>query len=209
MTIEDEDNYQNSQDCQICNEKINEDKVRDHCYITGKYRGTAHSQCNLKLRIPKKLAIIFHNLEGYDGHLIFRELNNFKNIDIQVIPKTNESYMSIIVNKNIIFSDSLQFCKASLDFLAGNLEDSYFKHLMSEFPVDKLEILKRKDAYPYEWVNSYKKFIYPRLPPKESFYSSIDDGKRGKGDGHISNNQYLHLKNVWNIFNFNIFRDFV
>ena len=116
--------------------------------------------------------------------------------------------MSIIVNKNIIFLDSLQFCKASLDFLAGNLEDSYFKHLMSEFPVDKLEILKRKDAYPYEWVNSYKKFIYPRLPPKESFYSSIDDGKRGKGDGHISNNQYLHLKNVWNTFNFNTFRDF-
>ena len=46
------------------------------------------------------------------------------------------------------------------------------------------------------------------MPPKESFYSSIDDGKRGKGDGHISNNQYLHLKNVWNIFNFNTFRDF-
>ena len=53
-----------------------------------------------------------------------------------------------------------------------------------------------------------KTFIYPRLPPKESFYSAIDDGKRGKGDGHISNNQYLHLKNVWNIFNFNTFRDF-
>ena len=60
--------------------------------------------------------------------------------------------MSIIVNKNI-FLDSLQFCKALLDSLAGNLEDSDFKHLMSEFPVGKLEILKRKDAYPYEWVN--------------------------------------------------------
>ena len=78
---------------------------------------------------------------------------------------------------------------------------------MSEFPIDKLEILKRKDAYPYEWVDSYKKFNYQELPPKECFYSSIDDGKRGKGDGHISNEEYLHLKNVWNTFNFNTFTD--
>ena len=195
MTIEDEENYQNSQNCWICDQKIinNKDKVRDHCHITGKFRGIAHRECNSKLRIPRKIPIIFHNLEGYDGHLIFRELNNFKDIDIQVIPKTNERYMSIIVNNSIVFLDSLQFCKASLDSLAGNLEDNDFKHLISEFLPNKLEILKRKDAYPYEWVDSYRKFIYPRLPPKESFYSSIDDGKRGKGDGHISNERYLHL----------------
>ena len=208
MTIEDEENYQNSQNCWICNEKVIKDKVRDHCHITGKYRGAAHSKCNLKLKIPRKIPIIFHNLEGYDGHLIFRELNNFKNIDIQVIPKTNERYMSITVNRNIKFLDSLQFCKTYLDSLAGNLEDKDIKHLLSEFPIDKLEILKRKDSYPYEWVDSYKKFNYQELPPKECFYSSIDDGKRGKGDGHISNNQYLHLKLVWKEFGFKTFRDF-
>ena len=53
MTIEDENNYQNSNDCWICNEKLDKDKVRDHCHITCKYRGAAHSQCNLKLKIPK------------------------------------------------------------------------------------------------------------------------------------------------------------
>ena len=48
MTIEDEENYQNSQDCWICNKTIikNKDKVRDHCHITGKYRGPAHRECN-------------------------------------------------------------------------------------------------------------------------------------------------------------------
>ena len=82
MTTECENNYQNSNDCSICNQKIKyKDKVRDHCHITGKYRGAAHSKCNLKLKIPKKLPIIFHNLEGYDGHIIFKELNNFNNID--------------------------------------------------------------------------------------------------------------------------------
>ena len=85
--------------------------------------------------------------------------------------------MSIIVNNSIVFLDSLQFFKASLDNLAGNLEDSDFKHLLSEFPKDKLELLRKKDSYPYEWVDSYRKFIYPRLLLKEIFYSSIDDGK--------------------------------
>ena len=69
--------------------------------------------------------------------------------------------MSIIVNRNIAFIDSLQFYKGSLDTLTSNLEDNDFKHLMSEFGIDKLEILKIKDAYPYEWVNSYEQFKHP------------------------------------------------
>ena len=194
----------------ICDQKMinNKDKVRDHCHVTGKFRGAAHKEYNSKLRIPKKIPITVHNLEGYDGHLIFRELNIFKDIDIQVIPKTDERYLSIIVNNNIIFLDSLQFCKASLDTLAENLQDNDFKHLLSEFSEDKLELLRKNDSYSYEWVDSYKKFLYPRLPPKESFYSSIDDEKRGKGDGHISYRQYLHLKFVWKEFGFKNFRDF-
>ena len=79
---------------------------------------------------------------------------------------------------------------------------------MSEFSKDKLELLRKKDAYPYKWVDCYIQFSYPRLPPKEVFYSSIDDGKRGKGDEHISDEPYLHLKNVWNTFNFKTFKDF-
>ena len=123
--MEDENNYQNSKDCWICNEKLDKDKVRDHCHITGKYRGAAHSQCNLKLKIPKKLPIVFLNLGVYDGHINFKEF-----IDIQVIPKTSERYMSIIINRNIIFLDSLQFCKETLDKRASNLNNEDFKHLM-------------------------------------------------------------------------------
>ena len=208
MTIEDEKNYQNSQDSWICNEKLDKNKVRDHYHITGKYKGAAHSQCNSKLKIPRKLPVIFHNLENYDGHIIFKELNNFDNTDIQVTPKTSEKYMSIIVNKNIIFLDSNQFYKGKLDNHASSLEDKDFKYLLSEFLIDKLELLKRKDAYPYEWVDSYEKFNYQELPPKECFYSLIKDGKRDNNNGYISNEKYSHLLNIWNTFNFNTFRDF-
>ena len=77
--------------------------------------------------------------------------------------------MSIIVNRNV-FLDSLQFCKESLDKLASNLNNEDFKYLLLEFRINKLEILKRKDAYPYEWVDSYEKFNYTELPPKQCFY---------------------------------------
>ena len=117
--------------------------------------------------------------------------------------------MSIIVNRNITFIDSLQFYKGSLDTLVSNLEDKDFKHLMSELSVDKLEIVKRKDAYPYEWVNSYETFKYITLPKKKQFYSSLKDGKRDKSNGNFSDEQYQHLQNVWDTFNFNIFKIFM
>ena len=116
--------------------------------------------------------------------------------------------MSIIVNRHITFIDSLQFCNSSLDTLASNLNDDDFKYLVSEFGIDKLEILKRKGAYPYEWVDLYEKLKHPSLPEKKYFYSSLRDGKRDRSNGHISNEQYLHLQNVWTTLNFKTFEDF-
>ena len=68
--------------------------------------------------------------------------------------------MSIIVNRNITFIDSNEFYKCSLDTLASNLEDKDFKYLMAEFNPDKLETLKRKDAYPYECILSKGFFFH-------------------------------------------------
>ena len=147
MTTQDEEIYNNSQICWICREELNTDKVRNYCHITGKFRRAAHNQCNLKLKIPKKLPIIFHNLEGYDGHIIFNELNNF-DVTIDVIPKTIEKYMSIIVNRTITFIDSNKFYKGTLDTLASNLDDNDFKYLMSQFSPDKIRNTKKKRCIP-------------------------------------------------------------
>ena len=116
--------------------------------------------------------------------------------------------MSIIVNRYITFIGSLQFYNGSLNTLTSNLEDNDFKHLTSEFDIDKLEIPKRRDVYPYEWVDSYEKFKHSSLTEKKCYYSSLKDGKRDRSDFHISDEQYLHLQNVWNIFNFSTFEDF-
>ena len=63
MSVEEEEQFERSEICRICNTLIDDNKVRDHCHITGKYRGAAHWNCNINLKISKKLPVIFHNLE--------------------------------------------------------------------------------------------------------------------------------------------------
>ena len=65
----------------------------------------------------ENLPIIFHNLHGYDGQIILKELNNF-DVDVAVIFKGIHKYMSTVVNRYITFIDSLQFHNSSLDTLA-------------------------------------------------------------------------------------------
>ena len=136
-----------------------------------------------------------------------KELNNF-HVDIAVIHKGTDKYVSTIVNTHITFIGSLQFYNASLDTLTLNLKDEDFKHLTSEFGIDRLDILKRKDTYPYEWVNCYEKFEHTSLPEKKYFYPSLKDGKHNKSNGHIYDEQYQHLQNIWHTFNFSNFEDF-
>ena len=134
MTNEDEEICNNSHICWICEEKLDADKIRDYSTVTGKLRGASHSKSSINVRIPKKLPNIFHNLQEYDRHIIFKELNNF-NVDIEKICKGIDKYMSIIVSRNITFIDSLQFYNASLDTLASNLSNEDFKNLISEFDI--------------------------------------------------------------------------
>ena len=67
-----------------------DDKVRDRCHISG---GTAHWSCNINLQLTKKVPVIFHNLRGYDSHIIFCELNKF-DVKIDVITNRLEIYMA-------------------------------------------------------------------------------------------------------------------
>ena len=60
-------------------------KVRDHCHITGKYRGSAHRDCNIKVKFNHKTPIVFQNLKNYDSHLIMQELGKF---DLKMDQKT-------------------------------------------------------------------------------------------------------------------------
>ena len=87
--------YFSCNSCWICKNFIDNDKekVRDHCHVSGKFRGAAHGSCNINLELTKKVLVIVHNLRGYDSHLIFCELDKF-NIKISAIPNRSEKYMA-------------------------------------------------------------------------------------------------------------------
>ena len=160
--------------------------MRDHCHITSRYRGCAHYLCNLNLKITTKIPIILHNLKDYNSHLIFKELSKF-NCKISVIPNGLENYMSFTINNNIVFIGSMLFMKSSLDKLAKNLSDDDFKYLSEVFNGEKLELVKKKGIYPYEYFNSFKEFKESNLPDID--ISSLKD--RG-----INEKEYKRACNV-------------
>ena len=175
MSVEENEKFEITNICWICDKLIDGDeKVRDHCHITGKYRGAAHWSCNINLKMSKKVPVIFHNLKGYDSHLTFKELSKF-NVKVSVIPNGLEKYMAFTINKNIVFIDSMQFMNSSLDSLVKNLSNNDFKYLSEEFGGEKLKLVTEKGVYPYEYMNSFKRFNESELPDKIKFFSSLKD----------------------------------
>ena len=73
----------------------------------------------------------------------------------------------------------MQFMYSSLEKLVKNLSDRDFKYLTQEFGSKNLELLKQKDAYPYEYMNSFKKSSEKKLPNKKCLYRSLKDGTTG------------------------------
>ena len=202
MTDEEEELFKAAEERHICGEKYldTEVRVRDHCHITGQYRGSAHQDCNLKLRIVAdkfKVPVIFHNLCGYDSHFIMQEIGSIgksNKMSINCIPNNMEKYMAFMLGKYLVFLDSFQFVASSLERLAANLPTNAFKYTSQMFQDEKLALMKQKGVYPYNYMDSFQKFGDQQLPPKEEFYSILTD------EG-ISDAQYQHAKKVWNTFN--------
>ena len=99
----------------------------------------------------------------------------------------------------------MQFVNSSLKKLVKNLLDNDFKYLTEEFSSQKLVLLKQRDAYSHDYMDSFERFGEEKLPDKKIFYSSVKDGTtcdNGKKlDGHISNKDYLTCKKIWNEVN--------
>ena len=178
MSEEEEYLFQQSNSCWICKKLINHDdkKVRDYCHITSKFRGAAHWSCNINFQLTKKVPVILNNLKNYDSHLIFSVLHKF-DLKINVIPNGLEKYMALFLNKSLVFNDSMQFMNSSLDKPVKNLSDEDFKYLVEEFDSKHLKILKQKSAYPYEYMNSFKRFNEDKLPARKYSFSSTNKRK--------------------------------
>ena len=226
MTDEDKTDFETATHCCICgdrfknaykNEKEAEKykKVRDHCHFTGKYRGCAHSMCNLNLcNRYFKIPVFFHNMKNYDGHLLIQnaeKLSNKKKID--VIAQNSEKFINIGFD-SLSVKDSFSFITASLDKLVSMtkydntdekerskwvLRDNWQSNFRysSKNDIIKtekcLDLLTEKGVYPYDYMNAFEKFNDEQLPSKEQFYSRLTEED-------ITNDDYNKAKQVWKHF---------
>ena len=87
-----------------------------------------------------------------------------------VIPNRLEKYMTVFLNKNLVFIDCMQFMNSSLEKLLKNLSDNDFKYLTEEFCSKNLELLKQKGSYSYEYMDSFERFGEEKIPDRECFF---------------------------------------
>ena len=221
------DQFDDATKCWICKGEFDDtpdvkgyrkgEKVKDHCHYTGRFRGAAHNFCNLNYKKPKFIPVVFHNLSGYDSHLFIKNLG-FTDGTIDCIPNNEEKYISFTkntvvgsytdkkgknkpINHKIRFIDSYKFMSDSLESLVNNLPDDGFNNLERYYKGEKLSLVKEKGFYPYEYMNSLKRFKENKIPSKEAFYSRLT------GEG-ISDEGYERVEKVWKVFDMKTLQDY-
>jgi hypothetical protein len=219
MTEQDTQDFNVATKCYICNGEFEtfdkkRYKVRDHCHLTGKYRGCAHDVCNLHFNFKNfKIPVFFHNLKNYDSHLIVsngHKSNCKKKID--VIALNSEKFISIGFG-HILYKDSLGFLPLSLERLVKlnkymniNGQEVLRQNWQENFKFSKeglstgerqyvktdydLDLLTDKGVYPYYYMDNWGRFEETTLPPKEAFYSKLSNE-------HISDADYERAQTVW------------
>ena len=162
MTENDEMCFKLIDKCHICDKEYTDKdvRVRDYCHITGKFRGSAHQECNLKLRVKPediKIPVIFHNLRGYDSHFIMQQIGEIAEnyaykdkkekeqpLKINAIPNNMEKYMVFMLGNHLTFIDSFQLMRSGLDKLVNNLPKDDLIYTSKVFKRKKLNLMLKK-----------------------------------------------------------------
>ena len=165
LTTEEKIGYNKQKICYICKKEFNnndkkQQKVKDHCHYTGRYRCAAHNICNLRYKVPKEIPVVFHNGSTYDYHFIMKKLvkefdgnfdclgeNTEKYITFLVsLKKEIENKASIEINYKVKFIDSYRFMSSSLSKLVDNLSEGIHNNKCSdcESNLDYIKIKNEK-----------------------------------------------------------------
>jgi hypothetical protein len=147
-----------------------------------------------------EIPVVFHNLRGYDSHLIMQEIGKF-GLEVNVIPNNMEKYMSFSLGKNIVFIDSVQFMTSSLESLANNLSKDEFHQVGKRWKGEVFDLVTQKGIFPYEFMTSLEKLKVDKLPCKEDFYLTLYES-------NVTDEDYERAKKVWSHFNMKTMRDY-
>ena len=181
-------------------------KVRDHCKYSGEFLGSAHSRCNLYRKVNlDKIPVFYHNLSGFDSHLIFDSISQSPNsITCEVIGQNLSNIFSIICGQ-LQFKDSLKFLPASLDKLSSNLKKKngpltskfpsicdHFQKQFETFDESVFELLTKKQNSPYSYITSFERLNDKNLPDQKYFFNELTKK-------HISEYEYEIVEHLWDL----------
>ena len=181
--------YKEQKKCYICRKSFCCDKkqkkrfklykkVRDHCHLTEKFRGAAHSICNLHYKVPPEIPVKIHNGSKYDYHFIIKKLpEEFRGEECECLGENTEKYISfsVPIKKELNNGETIIYKIKFIDscrFMPSKLSDLVDKFCNGD--LNKLALLLRKGVYPYEYMDSWERFT---LSTKKDFYweLTLDD----------------------------------
>ena len=186
----------------MCVKPLEGDSVRDHCHITGKYRGAVHNACNLKLRLGPKtttIPVVFHNLRGYESHLLMQAISKVEG-RVTCIPNNMEKNISVSLDQ-LRFIGSAQFMLASLDKLVAANKPKAFKITGRYEPSsERREFLLRKGVYHTSTCTPGSTLPSPNRPTRKPDYCLSFYFVSKLSDQNISEDGYAHAHRVWETY---------
>ncbi|XP_031789072.1 uncharacterized protein LOC116418032 [Nasonia vitripennis] len=179
LTDLEEISFRRSSTCHICRKPFTSEElaVRDHCHLTGRFRGATHNSCNLDYKDSRFIPVVFHNL-NYDTHFILKEIATSTLMRGRI--HRFLAFSTFIIGKACIISEKVPI--AVKEFRSDGLTD------------EKIDLLRRKGVFPYDFVNGLDKLTTTKLPEKNDFYNKLTDSQ-------IAEEDYKHAVQVWNKFN--------
>ena len=176
-----------------CNKKLS--KKRNH---DGEDKNANYGMHEDDFMIP----VVFHNLRGYDGRIIIKDITkDFATEDTVVIPTTSEKFITLKIG-NLRFLDSLQFLSASLDTLVQTLiKDGTQKFPNTKGHYPNSDLAFQKETYPYEFLDGPEKFKLRERPAREKFYSSLSEET-------LSEEDYARAQQMWTEFHISNMKEY-
>jgi hypothetical protein len=193
--------------CCFCKEPLGNDTVhRHHSHLPPyEYVGLSHSRCNLHGRVKPMFTMYFHNSRKYDGLFLLRNASKDLVDNLDVIMGSSEEVVQLTINNCIKVLDSMHYFYTSLAKVAKSMDTTHdfklVRSYFSQYAESSVNLLLKKQFYPYSYVDSVLRFSETDLPPKEAFYNDIY-----KED--IKDEDYAHAQQVWREFNMQTFGDY-
>ena len=204
--------YETAKRCKNCDVEFDKGahkRCTHHCHVTSKFLFPCCGKCNLLLKYKQtkrrskntppsfEVPVFFHNLTGFDSHVILQHVKKTDKIDTSSCIGTSSEKLLTFTYRGFKFLDSCHFLQASLATLVSNLKDAgvdKFVHTRRVFDDDEqFELITQKSEYPYDYMNTFERFDETSLPPREAFFNTLTDSE-------ISDEAYEHATKVWKVF---------